>query len=219
MELAAYSELIKRMPYKDQAFETRQATWELFGSKMPFAQFYHEFFVEKGRDAVKISRRDVFLMAETDATKAIFLTILWGYPKGYTRPNNMAQSFKLFLNQIENLTGWLCFEKNIHITEMEQILKECKGVGLSTLSKLLYFFNMTVDGYKSLIMDAKIIRVLQDNKFTELGTLSGIREHKKGHYYADYLKKCTELSTKNRYKPDQLELFLFMFGNNLKESL
>lgn len=221
MELIAYTELIKQMPYKDQAFETRRVTWEPFSDMEVFAQFYGDLFTvyENEKDTVRISRRDVFQMVETNHRKAIFLTILWGYPKGYTRPNNMAQSFKLFLDQIENLAGWLCVEKSINITEMEQILNESKGIGLSTLSKLLYFFNITIDGYKGLIIDSKIIRVLQDKKFTELGTLSTIREHNKVHYYSDYLKKCTELSKANGYKPDQLELFLFMFGNNLKQSL
>lgn len=217
MELAAYSELIKRMPYKDQAFETRKAIWQPFGKTKPFTQFYMDLFDNK--DTVTISRGDVFLKAESDPQKGIFLTILWGYPKGFTRPNNMAQSFKLFLNQVEYLEGQLSVRRSIDANEMNCILKKCKGVGLSTLSKLLYFFGITVDGYRSLIMDAKIISILKAAKFTELGTLSGIREHNKVHYYSNYLQKCTELSTKNGYEPDQLELFLFIFGNNLKQSL
>lgn len=217
MELAAYTELIKQMPYKDQAFETRRATWQPFSQRKPFEQFYEDVFANS--DSVTISRRDIFFKAESDPQRAIFLTILWGYPKGFTRPNNMTQSFKLFLNQVEYLEGELSARKSIDANEIECILKKCKGVGLSTLSKLLYFFDITVDGYRSLIMDSKIISVLKNRKFMELSPLSGIREHNKGHYYPDYLKLCTELSKKYGYKPDQLELFLFMFGNNLKKLL
>lgn len=218
MELTAYTELIKQMPYKDQAFETRRVTWEPFSDMEVFAQFYRDLFkvYENERDAVRISRRDVFQMVETNHRKAIFLTILWGYPKGYTRPNNMTKSFKAFLNQVQNLADWLLVKRSIETKELESMLNVSKGVGLSTLSKLMYFFKIKVDGCTSLILDTKIISVLKEAKFTELGTLSGIREHNKVHYYSKYLQKCTELSTKNGYEPDQLELFLFMFGNNLK---
>lgn len=219
MELAAFTELIRQMPCNDQAFETRRVTWESFSDKEAFAQLYYDLFTVNERDAVIISRKDVFLMVENDLMKAIFLTVLWGYPKGYTRPNNMAQSFKMFLDQVQNLADWLSVKKNIETSELVVMLNDCKGVGLSTLSKLMYFFKIKVDGYISLILDAKIISILQNKKFTELCPLSGIREHNKVHNYSKYLQTCTELSMKNGYEPDQLELFLFMFGNNLKQSL
>jgi hypothetical protein len=58
--------------------------------------------------------------------------------------------------------------------------------------------------------------VLQGGKFQELDTLKKITEFNKDKYYPDYLKLMTEIAKANGYAVDQLELFLFMFGNTLK---
>lgn len=216
MELAAYTDLIKQMPYRDQSFETQRATWESFKSDDLFRCFYKATF--KNAESVIISRGELFEITKEDTLKAIFSIILWGYPRGYTRANNMARSFPLFLKQAEYLSKWLTVQKQITVEDLAEVLRKCKGVGLSTLSKLLYFFNTSVEGYKSIIMDARIISVLKQRKFTEFQSLSSIREHNKEQIYPKYLKLCTQLSKMNGYEADQLELFLFIFGNNLKQS-
>lgn len=217
MELATYTELIKNLPYKDQAFLTQRATWEDFGNIEPFIWFYKKTFFLN--ESVTISRGEIFSLAKKDPKKAIFSTILWGYPKGYTRAFNMASLFPKFLNHVEFLSARLSTTNNISIDEFKQLLYKCDGIGLSTLTKLLYFFNIKINGCKCLIMDARIIRVLKSAQFIELSTFSGITEQNGKNYYSDYLKTCLQLSKKYGYKPDQLELFLFIFGNNLKKSL
>jgi hypothetical protein len=219
MELTAYKELIKHLPYKDQAFETKRSTWKSFGKKKYklFMSFYEETFIKE--ELVTISRGDLFSRVKRDPLNAVFSIILWGYPRGYTRGNNMARSFPLFLNHVEYLSSLLSTKKSLTIEEFRDILKKSKGIGLSTLSKLLYFFNIKMEGYRCLIMDARILNVLAKGEFTELQPLSEVREHNKEQYYSLYLKKCAQLSKTQGYKPDQLELFLFMFGNNLKKSL
>ena len=217
MTLTAYSNLIKHLPFEDQSFVTQKNTWRPFKSRVQFSDFYDSTF--SNDSMITLSRGDIFLLARTDSNKAVFSTILWGYPKGYTRANNMTRSFPLLLKQVEPLCEWLSTHKQVSTVELEEMLKKCKGIGLSTLSKLLYFFNISLDNNKCLIMDARIVDVLSKGLFTELDRLSGIREHNKMKYYAEYLKICSQLSKKHRYKPDQLELFLFMFGNNLKQSL
>ncbi len=213
MEIARYTQLIRQMPYEDQAFETQMATWKHFENHKLFRSFYRQTF-EKN-ETVSISRGDLFAIAKTDPYKAMFSIVLWGYPRGYTRGNNMKLLFPLFLEQVQYLSGRLQNQESITLDEVKQMLKTCKGVGLSTLSKLLYFFNIKVDGYRSLIMDARIISVLSNGRFAELNSLAGIREHNKEEFYSEYLKLCTQLSKTNGYKQDQLELFLFIFGNNL----
>ena len=124
--------------------------------------------------------------------------------------------FPLLLEQVEYLSNLLSTKKHITMGEMEQTLKTCKGIGLSTLSKLLYFFDVKLEGHGCLIFDTRIIGVLNKSQFTEFNTLANTREHNKERFFPDYLKICAELSAKQGYKPDQLELFLFLFGNNLK---
>ncbi len=216
MELAAYTELIKQMPYRDQSFETQRAIWEPYRNNHFFSDFYSSTFTKA--ETVILSREDLFVISKEDSYTAIFSIILWGYPRGYTRANNMARSFPLFLKQTEFLAKWLSDQKQITMEELTEVLNRCKGIGLSTLSKLLYFFNASVAGNKSLIMDARIISVLKQAKFKELQSLSGVREHNKEQFYPEYLRISTLLSKMNGYEADQLELFLFMFGNNLKQT-
>ncbi|MFZ6024574.1 MAG: hypothetical protein ACOYVG_08995 [Bacteroidota bacterium] len=217
MTLAGYTDLIKHLPFEDQAFATQKATWAPFRNRIQFSKFYNTCF--SNDDAITLSRGEILRMAQSDCDKAVLSVILWGYPRGYTRANNAAKSFPLFLKQAEPLTNWLQEHKDVRIEELEAMLKSCKGVGLSTLSKLLYFFNAKLDGNPCLIMDARIVDVLSRGLFSELNELSTVREHNKVKHYSNYLKVCSELSKNNKYKPDQLELFLFMFGNNLKQSL
>lgn len=108
--------------------------------------------------------------------------------------------------------------QNLSLNEFELIRKELKGSGirLSTLTKILYFFKITLKGYRCLILDSRIIEVFQNGKFQELDTLKKIAEFNKDKYYPDYLKLMAELAKANGYAVDQLELFLFMFGKSLK---
>lgn len=217
MELATYTELIKQLPHKDQAFTTQKSIWKPYGKMPPFTQFFNETFSKN--DSVTISRGELFSSAKKDPHKAVFATVLWGYPKGYTRGFNMATLFPRFLSQVEFLAERFSTQKSITSDELKFLLSKCDGIGLSTLSKLLYFFNIKINGCRCLIMDARIIRVLNNAHFTELRSFSTITEQNGKNYYADYLKRCAQLSKKYGYKPDQLELFLFMFGNNLKQQL
>jgi hypothetical protein len=214
MELAAYTELIRQLPYKDQAFVTKSSIWKPYKKDGSFGRFYQETFLKN--ESITISRGELFSIAKKDPTKGILATILWGYPMGYTRGFNMPILFPRFLNQVEFLSERLPIQKSITNDELKYMLRKCDGMGLSTLSKLLYFFNIKIAGCRCLIMDARIVGVLSKGQFTELQPLSCIREHNKEKLYAEYVKVCAQLSQKRGYKPDQLELFLFMFGSNLK---
>jgi hypothetical protein len=214
MQLVTYTELIRQLPYKDQAFVTQGSVWKPYAKNELFRRFYQETFLKN--ESITISRCELFSIAEKDPHKGIFATILWGYPKGYTRGFNMPTLFPRFLGQVEFLSERLSTQKSTTSDELKYMLSRCDGIGLSTLSKLLYFFNIKINGCRCLIMDARIIRVLHNARFIELDSFSGITEQKGKHYYADYLRSCAQLSKKYGYKPDQLELFLFMFGNNLK---
>lgn len=108
--------------------------------------------------------------------------------------------------------------QNLTVQDFENIIRVLKGtgIGLSTLSKILYFFNITLEGYRCLILDSRIINVLQSGKFIEMVSLQQISDFNKGKYYPNYLKQMAEIARANGYSVDQLELFLFMFGNSLK---
>ncbi len=127
-------------------------------------------------------------------------------------------SFNGVLENTHKLKKLIQVSQNLTVQDFDNITKAFKGtgIGLSTLSKILYFFSIRMDGNKCLIHDSRIINVLNNGKFLELHSLIHVSEFNKVKYYSTYLKIMAEISDINGYSVDQLELFLFMFGNSLK---
>ncbi len=213
MELATYTNLIKHLPFEEQSFETKRGTWnrEDYKGYEIFDQYIQDTF--KGCTNVSISRSDLFHAAKGNFSNAVFSIILWGYPR-----NMRGNSFQGVLENTNGLEQMIQLMQNLTVQEFENINKSLKGtgIGLSTLTKILYFFAITLNGYRCLILDRRIINVLQSGKFSELVSLQPINEFNKDKYYLNYLKIMAEIAKANGYAVDQLELFIFMFGNSLK---
>lgn len=213
MELIQYSNLIKLLPYKEQAFETSKATWNLkkYQGCIPFATFSKKVFVD---GKARISRGELFNLCACNNVDAIFSIILWGYPR-----NMRGNSFENVLRHLNVLDNIMKGNKELSNQEFLFVRNSLKGtgIGLSTFTKLLYFFNFHIDGYRCLILDSRIINVLQQDSFKELSALNKISEVNKDSHYIGYLKLMGEVAKSCNCSVDQLELFLFMFGNNLKQ--
>lgn len=217
MTLAPYKKLISNLPYLDQAFETKEATWRHDIDYCPvFSAYCQKTFIT---NAIKISRRDVFNNCQNDFVEGLFTTVLWGYSR-----NMRGKNFNKILSSIQTNKIQPFFPEQKNLSEVEFIKLadnlNNSGLGLSTLSKLLYFFRYKIESYPCLILDNRIIEVLNDkNLFTELSSVvekENINEYNKVRKYVSYLKVLEEVSIVNNYKPDQLELFLFLMGRNLK---
>ncbi|HEY4291238.1 MAG TPA: hypothetical protein VGN00_29255 [Puia sp.] len=213
MLLSAYSGLIGHLPYLDQAFETKKETWdrEHYQSFKDFDSFLQKAFTTS--DTVIFSRADLFDKVNEDIRAAIFSIIFWGYPR-----NMRGNSFKSILSALPDIEKMLSGNRELDTAGFAGICEKLngKGMGLSTLSKFLYFFGFRLEGYKCLILDSRIIDVLNANTFAELKMNETITEWNKEDYYPRYLKMMEDIAQKNDYSVDQLELFLFQFGKNLK---
>ena len=210
MTLKHYSDLIRNLPFLDQAFETKKSTWEADCADIRFNEFFQKKFQET---TVRISRRDLFHQCEGDSYTGIISIIFWGYPR-----NMRGSHFSNILDSIQKIEKIISNQRHLNSSGFKTITDELKGtgMGLSTLTKLLYFFRFTLEGYQCLIFDKRIIEVLNKKRYKELIELSGISEYNKNDRYCHYLKVMHENSEALSVKPDQLELFLFQFGNNLK---
>lgn len=74
-----------------------------------------------------------------------------------------------------------------------------------------------VDKQPVLILNLEIINVIELNRFIEFLSLTGIKYTKAIDRYVEFLKIIHQLAKDINVLPDQIELFLFMFGNNLKD--
>lgn len=213
VSLGRYKELISTLPHLEQAFQTRRSTWQRECEKNVLFQQYCERVFKSL--VLKISRADVFEAASEDFYRGLFTLILWGYPRNM-RGNTFQDMLEPEnLNRIQEALNHDCtFSKNEFLSVRQKI--EGTGIGLSTLTKILYFFQFSIEEIPCAIFDKRIIEVCNAQMFSELLVLTKITERNKYDKYYQYLCLIRDIANANQFKPDQLELFLFQFGNNLK---
>lgn len=213
MRLSTYKELIRNLPCADQAFTTKRSTWVQRKYKNEQFNSYCRNVFKRGE--VCLSRADVFNSCKEDFFSGVISIIFWGYPR-----NMRGNTFEKVLGSLQQnrIQHTLLGNKNLTEADYTNICKQLKGygIGLSTLSKLLYFFEYSVDGYRCLILDKRIIEVLNEGTYEELNGLREINERNKNEKYVSYLKMMHEFSEAQSCNADQLEYFLFHFGRNLK---
>lgn len=141
------------------------------------------------------------------------MTLMWGYPsggRGDNIPNTLREINKLakLLSQIKG--------KDLTADETSKLLdsfNEISGLGISTWSKLLYFFDVSLNSRKCQIYDLKIVNSLKKKQFRELGTQ--VWRHNNESFFR-YLQLVNNLATNMNVLPEQVELFLFYFNLEYK---
>jgi thermostable 8-oxoguanine DNA glycosylase len=78
---------------------------------------------------------------------------------------------------------------------------------------------VTVNDEKALILDRKIISIIRLDRFEELHSLKGIKYQNAIDHYVEYLTIVKKIANQMEVEPRQIELFLFMFGQNLTDDL
>jgi len=216
MNISTFSNLISYLPVSKQAFWSKRDTWEksLKTTKLP--DELENIFGDEER--VFISRDDIFNVTSNNAPnieRALFMTILWGYPAGlrsdYLPALLQYKDYLIRLLEIGYEEGGI-ENWDSHFS----IVKKIRGVGLSLYSKLLYFLKTKIEQHDPLILDLRIIDVLKNEVFEDFKKLSNIRYHNAPRKYIRYLEVMQSVSEKVKVKADNLEMFLFLFGGNLK---
>lgn len=205
-----YTQLIQSLPVADQAFTIKASNWQ----KALFDFHFQEIF--NGAENICLSRKDVH---DTNNIELFILkTILWGYPKGMRGKNfENIYSNLIALSAILNFPD-RAFLKTDDLYEIQNRLQKIEGLGLSTYSKLLYFRDFKFDGVPALILDERLIRVFKKNVFEEFESLAKISQYNSIKMYKDYLQIMASLSEELNASSEQIEQFLFIFGNHLKPS-
>ena len=156
-------------------------------------------------DVINLSRAEV--KAETDIKTKIMKVLMWGYKKtnGSLRPQYF-DSIVNHLNVLEPIFADIQ-NKNLNAAEINDVFdrfRAVKGLGISTYTKLLYFFNVSFEDKKCLILDKWVLKSL--NYFDEF---AGTDWQKTEVCYLTYLNRMDELAGLHNVSPEQLERFLF----------
>jgi len=213
MNLSQYRFLIQSLPVKRQCFTTKRSTWK--EDKMSHAEWLTTLNnrIFQGEE-LQLSRDDLF-SSQGNIRELIIKTIYWGYPRGMRGRN-----FEKIVSGISVLEAALKVNSNISTQEYVELVSKVKteigGLGPSTLSKILYFSNYRIDGVPCLILDQRLIDVFTCNKFDDLQDLCGIQRINAFEYYPKYIKVFDQLSSTLNVPAENIEQFLFLFGNNLK---
>ena len=202
-----YKSLIREIPVECQSAHVKKDVWARI-------QYKGKREIEKSlfgsESEIEICRKNILF--EQDFSKKIVMALMWGYPTG-GRGNNIQNILK-----DASLKGMLSsvHKKNLTQEKAEELLKgfaKIKGLGLSTWSKLLYFFQVSIESMKCQIFDIKIVDSLNHVQFEELE--HGTWKHEPKQYF-EYIKLLRGLAKKIGASPDQVELFLFYYNLGYK---
>lgn len=194
--------LVRAMPVERHAFSATAAYWRAkFHGKRKDTLFQTVF---GAAPELRLSRRHLLEQVDTSAEQRCVEILLWGYPRNqHGLITKILPSLESFAALASSDSDWPRYYKDLHATN---------GLAISTITKLAYFHRLKFDGMPALILDEQIMKRLP--LWAETSSLI-ITRASAPNRYVRYLRLMTELSSKMKCKPDQLELFLFTLGRNL----
>lgn len=212
-----YEKLILELPLDNHGFLIKYKNWEKnFDSE--FTKIYSILFESK-KD-ISINRKMLFSLGKKaiesekleDYEKFIFYVLAWGYSSW--RIWTYKNSRKILSNE-NILKISKCFKDNfkkegIDIKTFKEIINELSWLGLSSITKIIYFLDINIDDLKPAILDLQIIEVLNSNIFYKTSNNIVFKYWNINHYF-----KYLELLNKEKIETWKIELFLFMFWRSL----
>ena len=196
VSISNYKDFIRSFPYKKQSFLIERKNW----GEITFHHLEKIFSTYGNGEMVRLNREMLFEDAES-TEEFIFKVLLWGYPtRG--RGNNIEkllekenlEELKIILEKYKN--------NNVSTEELVEDVSKIKGLGISTVSKFLYFLNAKIDSFKALILDDQILNVINRKRISELNQLSSLKREQALKKYSKYLEKMSELSKELECEPD-----------------
>lgn len=223
MKILEFSSLIRSLPVGQQSFTSKRSysKWADLEEEYDWLRRINDKLFAN-QESITISRNEI-LGSKSDLPKFLVLALRWGYPKGMIGDENLG---KIFANRdlIVKLLRALCEEKldNVEQAFISNILYELRnlgltGLGISTLSKLLYFLELRINMIPTIILDRRIINILQLGHFNEFRVFKKISYSNAAKNYIQYIETTHNIAEQIGVKSENIELFLFMFGGNLKE--
>ena len=202
-----YADIISRLPVGQHSVRVKAANWQQHFKKYDLSDEFNVIF--GGEPEVRLSRVELQSRSSSEARRKHLEVLLWGYPSGMQGKHHIK---------------YLCNIDEIASLELSEFswdgyfskLNEIKGLGLSTITKIAYFNELSFDGHRALILDGRVIEVIDSGLWTELSSLNGITYSNAKAKYLDYLQVMHRTAKSLDATGDQLELFLFALGGAFK---
>ena len=212
--LLKYKVLISELPVLNQKSVAQKTVWIKDNYDRGILKNEHSLYISdliNSSGQIVISRRNIF--DETNIAKKIIEIFVWGYPTG-GRGKNIKTCLER-LNELECMCKSI-LNKDLSLNEYTEVIKEFRninGLGPSTWTKFMYFFQTKIEGMPTLIFDAQIEKSLKHTQFIEFQHLADLK-HEKATHFIDYINGVDNIAKKLGVSTDRIELFLFYFNLN-----
>lgn len=203
----SYISHIKELKPMEQSFVYSSQKWKLLDKN--FKELLSDF-VNKEISRLEIikSYRDYF-SGKSEAVKPFLMTLIWGYANtgyGYSRTKPLIKRsvFKNIISAIDELK-----EDKIEIAFEK--LQSIKGLGISFISKILYFSSKALEREDyQLIFDSRVASsLLKLSVGEELSKLFKLTPSDKFEDYEDYNKLMHNMAKENSLEADSIEMFFY----------
>jgi hypothetical protein len=216
--ITQFQSCIQNLPVRKQAFTTKRSNkkWIYVENRLNwYLNLNNETFTNN--TSFTSSRQDLLNINLINREKLLKI-IYWGYPEGfqgYANNLNLIQNLDLIATELNRLK----LINNLNTNDFLQFHKWTKGIaglGISTYSKFLYFCEIKFNSIPTIILDKRLMDVFNKGIFFEYQSINKIRPDNAHNKYINYLEVTHELALLMNTNEENIEQFLFIFGNNLK---
>lgn len=224
------AELIKNVNHDtvlSQAFRYVPKNWSTYPD-LPAALRalgYAEQDIENGFSVTRERLQSLFAMALKGADKSnpdlelvaasIVLVPVWGYPKGLVGNGNRRTIQAVHEHRHSIAQAFVRFARGEASTKEVVKATTHAHIGLSTLSKLLYFAKIVGSEGSMLIYDQMVMRALHHHSFDEYGKWPKYAGYAQRATYADFILKTRKAGQALGCEPEVIEYVLFREGQRL----
>lgn len=205
MELAdpRFAALIRSLPVEHHTIRVARSVWE---PRFAAAGLTTEFETIFG-DELEVSLAREQIRRQADRRRKCLEVLLWGYPSGMRGKRH--ESYLANLDAISERAA-----SDAPWPDYFASLDDLHGLGMSTITKLAYFFGKSFGGQPAVILDSRIMAVLTRATWAEFAGLRRVTYNNASRHYLRYLETTASVAESiPGSTPEQLEFFLFSLGN------
>lgn len=158
----------------------------------------------RGDGSYSLSRAEIF--ACDDAFEKVVKTIWWGYPNGMMfHFNEVAQYFRVIAKLLQPCRDNVLDEQSF--IALYDSLNRIQHIGLSTISKLLYFFNVSKGLARCVIVDSRVRMAM-----TAFDDFQPVHNRVPALLYLELVRQINGTGVVEA-TPEQIEYFLFNYAH------
>jgi hypothetical protein len=211
------SELVQTVEHNRvmaQSFSFTPKNWERY-PEVDVALTKLGYTKEQRASGFSLSRRDVIEKLDSHVlASAVVLVLIWGYPRGVVGPGNQ-DTVRATLLAAQKMSDEIAAANGDSTLDTVVSNLSIPYVGISTLSKILYFSGLESQEGRALIYDQMVMRALHYYGFDEYGDWPDYKSGRQRQTYTSFVLRTKAAAEKLGCTPDVIEYALFSEGQKL----